>query len=682
MFDSPDKAEQYLNDNMSAGSTVNQTVGTRTFINRCMYEGIQWLGGGLEVTQVGQTGRRPTNWNPDSNKLVATINRITKLIHETSAATFPDRIELECPQGDRDTGIESSMHARVMESAANAMVDFTGYTEAARTANFRRCIDGTHGLGWDIMLRSREIALRNGGTEKVEDQVLRAFTFDSMQLTLDPLNQKLDLADHEYVIHSKVWPVEKIRRGLGIELRPDDLQTCGELMGMELYANAFSMNRLYANMALFSRTKGARVHQMHVKDEHGRFSTMLIGVRVPGKAIQWVNFDNQESPFGGCGMPLMLLHGYRRPDSMWSVSDVAMLKDDQDRLNLLNTFFYRMLQKNAGAQWLVAEEALKGQDPDEFKSQFNNAVYGLITHKMGTKDRPIPPPELVPYPAPQPFVQESIQQNTADMREQVHRPDITAGGYKTHTTNQTYQSALQGANQVLGNRTREDLTRHEWLNFVGLGTVVKLAQEGSPSILGALQRAGFDEQDFAVIAQADAYYPVSELRMRESSIKYESKEQKEDRLWKAVQLQVETDPMSVRMTLAEMETPMSQNDKTFYVAAQKTTQQILAGMEWQPFQLGEYESMFLAQFRRGMFDRRAANDPATRARLDRAITVQMQFGLAQKQAQAMAENPQPAQPPPGQAQEQPPEQEGPSEADLSQILGAIQKGSTAQPVAA
>lgn len=681
MFANPKEAEQFVDDTWNAGSMPRQALGSRTFVNRCMVEGIQWLGNGLDLQMNTGTNRRVTNWNPDSPQIVATINRITKLIHETSAATFPDRIELEIPPGDRDTGIEGAMKATVMEAVANAMVDCTGYISAAREANYRRCIDGTYCMGWDIVVNDRELKLRNGGTTTVQDQVLRAIAFPSTELTLDPLQQKPDLQDHEYVIHSRVWPVEKLRRMFGIQIDDNDLQTCGQLMGMEMYANAFTMNRLYANMALYSRTKGARVYQVHQKDEHGRFSTMLVGYKTV-KGWQWINFENQQTPFGGCGLPMMMLHGYRRPDSMWSVSDVAMLKDDQDRLNLLNTFFYRILQAHAGAQWLIPKKSMKGQDSDEFKSQFNNRVGGAIEYDTGP-DNKNPPPQLVRYADPPQFIQESIARGQADMREQVHRPDITQGATKTHVPNSSYQAALQGANQVLGNRIREDLTRHEWLLNVGLGTTVKLAQEGSPSILGNLQRAGLDEQDFAIVASSDPYYPVQEIRVRESSIKYESSEQKEERLWKAVQLQTVTDPMKVRMALAALDTPLDGDDKAFFQAAQKATTRIIMGEEWQPYQLGEYTGMFLTAFRRAMGGTQAVRDPEVRARLDRAINAQMMYENVATQQQAMAENPQPPeQETPQETQQEGGQEEGPSEADLGQLLQAIQAGSTQEAASA
>lgn len=685
-FDRPEQAQQFLDEAVNADAPVSNIRSRNTLINRCMVEGQQWIPYNGTSGFGGNDPNRPryTNMNPDTTQLIATINEITKLVHETSAMGFMDRLELEIPPGDLATDIEASRKATVMEAATNAMVNFTGYVSSARDSNYRRCVDGTYCMGWDIVINKRPMNLRGGGTELVDDQVLKAFSFPSTELTLDPANQKRELNEHDYVIHSSVWPVQKLRRGLGVEVNEAELQTCGELMGNELYANAISAGLLYANMVLYSRTKGARVFQIHKKDEHGRFSSMLVGYRTGRREMKWVNFDNQDTPFGGCGLPFVMFHGYRRPESMWSVSDVSMLKDHQRRLNLLNTFFYRMLQSHAGAQWLISQNSMKSKDSDESKNQFNNRVYGQVVYDPGTKDRPNPPPQLVKYADPPPFIQQAIERGREEMRDQVHRPDITAGGTKTHVPNSSYQSALQGANQVLGGRSREDITAHEWMLNVGLGTVVKLAQEGSPSILGHLQRAGLDESDFAALSQADPYYPVDSIVVRESSIKYESKEQKEERLWKAVQLQAMPDPIKLRMALAALGIPLDEDDKDFFQFAQKATQGILMGQEWQPIQLGEYASMFITSFQRAIFSKRAQNDPETRDRLDRAINSQMQAVNTATQAQATAE--QPIVPPEENPQEQQAEggqEEGPSEADLGQLLQAIQAGSQqGQPAAA
>lgn len=684
-LDNPKQAQQFLDDQVSAYKSVGQTLATRVAVNRCMYEGAHWIAGGGDPTPSSSLGRLWTNWRPDSNKLVATLNRIPKLIQECAAATFPDRLDVDAIPGNRDTSSSAAYDAETLSSATNAMIDNTGYVKAARTANFRRSVDGTHGIAWGLRNETRTVKLRSGGEQEVPDQVMRAVSFDSMKLTLDPFVQEMDLSDHNFVIFSEVWPVDRIRRELGLQLDEQDLMTCGQLLTSEMMFNILSQGRLYTNLPMFSKTKGARVHQIHVKDDEGRFSTMLVGVRTQARDVQWINFDNQASPFGGCGLPMTLLHGYPRTDSMWSVSDVAMLKDDQDRLNLLGTFFFRQLQRNASWQWRASRDAMDGMDPDDFKNQFNNYIAGLVTYKQGTRDRPVDKPELVEYPAPQPFVQEAIGMYQEEMRGQVHRPDITIGATKSHVSNQTYQTAMNSANQVLGNRTREDVTRHENMLMIGLGTLCTLAQRHSPSALQMLERAGFDEQDYAVIAGADPCQPAGEIRVRESSVKYQTSEQKEARLWNAVQNQA-IPAMDLRMALADMDIAIGDNDRMFFIEAQKAAERVLGGEQWQPMLLGEYAPMFIASFNRAMFDKRVRQDPGARMRLDMAVQGQKQFDLQVQQQEAIAQQP-PAPPTPPTADAvgaQPPEEEGPSEADLGQLLNAIKAGAmggSPQPMA-
>lgn len=675
-------AAEALREKIEQAKTTNQTIAARIAICRCFDEGIQWIGQYLGSSQFNSvTGRRPmmTNWNPNSSEIVATVNRVSKLTQETTAATFPDKMEVEADPGDRDTGMEASLGAQVGEALCNWMIDWTSYVPSARTCNHRRVIDGTHVLGWGMKAQTRERKLRSGGTETVNDKVLTSFCTDSANFYLDPGCQELDLHQHEEVVWANVWTLDKLRREWGVEIDEKNCRTMGELMAMELHYNTLSQNRLYTQLPLFSKTKSVRVYQMHSKGPDGDFPTMLLGYDDPTKKeTTFVNWDEQETPFGFHGLPFTMFHGHRRPDSMWSRSDVAMLKDDQERLNLVATLFKRMLKNNAGLQWLASKGAVVGKDEDNWKDQFNNAVGGVIMYEAGNKDRPVAEPRLVQYPPPQQGMQEIIRGYDQDMRGQVHRPDITVGATKTHVPDRTYQSALQSADQVLGNRTSEDLDRHENHLTVGLGTIIKLVNEGNPSVLACLHRAGFDETDYQAIAREDPRYLSYTIRVRESSIKYQSPSQKEQRMWNAVQNQA-IDPKKLRRGLAALDIAVDEDDKAMYENARRAAVEVLMGREWQGELLGDFSDMFTIAFQRAMFDRRAKKDPETYARLQRAIENQTKFDLAQQKMTAQAQNPQPPQPqeaPQDQGQED--QQEGPSEADLGSLLNAIQQGSTAQ----
>jgi hypothetical protein len=649
------KADQFERDATNAAMGVTSNLTMSVAVNRCMHDGAHWIMQQFEGGRNGTLGRKYTNWNPNSANLYATANRVPKLIQEVAAATFPDRLEAEVLPPPGNSGIRGSNSARVLERLVNAAIDSTGYVSAARMANFRRCIDGTYGVG--LRLKTGRVGVGSAGA--MEDDVgLSAFTFDCTRLVTDPYCQELDLDKHEWVIYREVWSAEKIKRELGLDLKPDDLATIGQLCASEMEISKVSGGRLYANLWQYSQTKGAVVSQVHIKDDYGRWSVMLVGVRPMKGESKWVNLENPESPFGFDGLPLTLLHGYPRPESMWSLSDAAMLKDDQDKLNLIQTLFFRILVKHAGYQWLVPQEALPGDDLDNFKSFASNTVGGVVTYKSPTRDRPFNPPQLLKYPDPPPFIQQMAQMYEGEMREQVHRPDITMGATKSHVPDSSYQSAMRAANQVLGNRVRDDVTRHERLLKVALGTIVKLAKAGSPGTLASLARAGFGPADFAVIAETDEKYPACEVRVRDSSIKYESKEDKERRLWAAVQAQVMSAPQ-VRLAMAQMDTPIDQADKDFADKADEAANRVLAGEEWQPVSLGEYTDMFLTAFRRARLDWRA--DESAMNRLDAAI--QSQLMLVSQEQQMLA--------PQAQQQTPAPDEQQPSEADLATLVAAI-----------
>lgn len=679
LYNNEREAADWIVEQVKAYEPMRYYAGRQIGINRCMFTGKQWVTEDMLFSTFNELGRHLTNYNPDTNKLRIVLNRINRFIHEVAAATFPDEIEYDVSPSERDVGPEAAMTASVLNDVLDVAIDQMRFTEAARACNYKRCIDGLFGIGLAVKREQREVA------RKMEDDfAVSVFPFDFHRLILDPASQDLDLWLHDFVIYRDVWTINKIRRELGVTLDPDQLKTVGQLMPLEMAMNRLSQNRLYTYLREFSQTKGAFVYQVHVRDENKRFPTMLIGYDSGENNPTWVNFDNQESPFGGNGLPFMLLHAYREPDVMISQSDVALLKPDQDRINLLSTMFFRVLQKYSGFQWLVQKETMPGDGVDDYKSMFNNYVGGVIEYKGSpSRDRVYNPPQLVNYPTPQPFLQEAIgMYQERDMPAQIHRPPITVGETKSHVPNRTFQDALQQAGQVLGNRQREDTYRYEEFGKVILGTYVNLAQKGYPSVLVQLRRAGFDAADFAILEQVDPHYPACDVRLAENSIRFRSTEQKEESLNTAAQLQMISQE-EYRMAKADLDAPLTEEDRLFDTAAKKEAVEVLLGAPWVPRSLGKATPFFLSAFQRAMFDRRAKLDPSAMQRLNDAVSMMMATANAEMQQRVLAENPQPAQP----QQQSQPQQEMPSEVNIADLITSLNSGggsamSGAQPAAA
>jgi hypothetical protein len=672
-LESPEKATKALEEACRAFEPSRFYLGRTVSVNRCMFTGKHWITEEM-LYKYDTLGRHLVNLNPDTPKLRITLNRIPRFIHETAAATFPEMLEFRVTPPERDVGPEASLRASAQEDALAVAVDKTGFLDVARDANYRRCIDGVYGIGINVNFEGRKIG------EAVEDDcIVKAFEFDAHQLTLDPENNNLDLWNHEYVIFRDVWTASKIRRVYGVDLDESKLKSCGELMPIEMMAHTLSQNRLYSWLATYSETKGAIVYQVHLKDESGRFGRMLVGVDDGTFKTTWLNIDNQESPYGGCGMPFMLLHGYREPDVWISQSDVSLLKNDQDQINLLRTMFARIHQKHAGFQWMVAKGSMIGDGPDDFRSQFRNYVGGVIEFDPGNRDNPKPAPQLVQYPAPHPYLQDVISvHQERDMPAQVHRNPITGGATKSHVPDSTFQSALQAASQVLGNRLLEDKRRYEKFSEMLLGTYVKLVHKGSPSVLSQLRRDGFDATDFAMIHETDPYYPACGIKLTDRSIRYRSIEQKEQSLNEAAQLQM-ISPEDYRLGRAALDSPITEDDRFYASQADKWAMRVLLGEEWQPRSLGKATGFFVASFQRATLDRRTEVDPTAIERLNNAIMSMMAMQNAEMAAQAEAQQPQQAQ----QAA-QPQQAEMPQEVDLAALITSLSGGGgqMAQPAAA
>lgn len=670
----PNEASQFVTDAVKSYEPMRAHIGRTVGVNRCMFTGRHWISeemmyrydtGGRHLL-----GRSRDDMNPDTPKLRVTLNRIPRFIHEVAAATFPDMIEFDVRPPDRDSGPEASNLAHVIESMLVSAVDCTGFLNVAREANYRRCIDGLHGIGISVFRQDRMV-----GKVVEPDCVVKAFAFDAHRLILDPAHQELDLWDHEYVIYRDVWTITKIQRELGVKLDPTNLRKVAELMPLEMAMSDLSQGRLYTWLKDYSETKGAFVYQVHIKDEAGRFPTMLIGIDTgDGKntGINWINFDNQESPFGGNGLPFMLLHGYREPDNMVSQSDVRMLKADQDNINLLRTMFARVHQKQAGFQVVVAKGSMDGDGTDDYRAQFNNYVGGVIEYDPGRKDKPLPPPFFMQSPPPSPYLQDVISlHQERDMPSQIHRAQITAGATKSHVPDSTFQSALQQAGQVLGNRQREDSLRYEKFATVLCGTYVKLVQQGVPSALVQLRRAGFDATDFAVLQNVDPRYAPCEIRLTDRSIRFRSVEQKEEGLNTAAQLQMIT-PEEYRKAKADLDAPLTTQDGLYSSKAKKAAMRVLLGEEWIPRSLGNATPFFLDAFRDAMLDRRAETDPRALLRLDQAVQSMLALANMEMQQQQMAQTP----PPPPSAAGQPDQgqQEMPQEVNVADLITSLSSG--------
>lgn len=652
----------------------------------CYYEGVQWIymGGSIGSPTMG---RLFTSFNPDRTQLRVTANKITRNTVKVAAQTEPTLINVDIKPPDRDLGPQSVMTAQVMESAALALLDHAAFLGPRKVANMRRCIMGDYAIGLGIEYGTRTISM-NGKSVDMPDARLKVFTAHPTEFVLDPFQESQDLCDHEYVWWRRPWTYDKIKRHYpDVKLEESECRTVGELVTAQMQLNDLSDGRLFSQYRRHSKTKGAMVWQGHVKDETGGFRQMFIVIDKGGNNMAgtddmiWVNEDNPVSPFGGYGLPWGMYHSAKRADSMWSVSDVWLQIDDQNRLNLISTLKFRWYQKSAGFKLLIDKQTIRDQGaPESMKNTWTNQVGGLVEwDSRGNRFAHEPKVMMVPLPPTQ-LAEEELN-HINQMQQQLQIADVNFGFAKSHVPDATNQSLIEQAGQAANVRVKEDIETDAKFISTMLGTAIGLARQQSPSILGCLRNAGLDDEDMRLFLESDPNDIGVKVMVRESSIRNRSPEGRRNDLNTALQLQaIPVD--QVRMAYAaDLDTPITNSDGYMQQMAAKAAMEVLTGAEWQALPLGEYTSFFVQAFRNAMFDKRARRDPGSRQRLEMAIQSQEQASALH----ALASNPQfladqataaqPAQQ--GQPQEQPAPQTIGEALGLARGSNATQASATA-----
>jgi hypothetical protein len=189
-------------------------------------------------------------------------------------------------------------------------------------------------------------------------------------------------------------------------------------------------------------------------------------------------------------------------------------------------------------------------------------------------------------------------------------------------------------------RVREDIERHEEMLRNLQGTMIRLAKMGNPSTLKILERAGFDGADMQAFAAQDENDPPCCIKIRESSVKYRSNEEKKQDLMFGVQSQAISATEYRRAMASDLDTPLTQDDAFMGKEANRAAMRCLAGRPWQPIPLGQYQEQFIMAFRKALLSPRAMQNPQIGQLLIVAIQSQMQVGQIEMQ---MSQPPQPEQ---------------------------------------
>jgi len=616
----------FIEDGIRAHEQVRSILARNMGTMMCYFEGVQWLTENWMSWTNTSEGRRYLNYNPDAGKLRVTLNRTTRYTLKAAAATWPENLYVSVAPPDRDYGVESLVDAQVFEDLGNVTVDHTGYLEARRMANYRRSIAGTWGVGFNRC--AQRVVVKMEGEEEYETDAVRmkAFDFCPLRLTVDPGCQERELHKHEYVGYSQAWTAAKIKRVLGITLPEDKLRPISDIHALEYKIHEASGRRLFSDIARYSQTKGALVHEWYCKDDAGRFSRRYVAI--DGTEGEKRVVVNGQSEYACDGLPFALLHGHPRADSMWSVGDVAMQKTDQDIVNLLESLNSRIVQKNAGYQWVVNRKLFaRSVSEENIRERFNNGVGGVIITDPQTSDRNLQPPQLVATPPPQPVLLDWSARSQDQMREQVFRAEGNMGQTKSHVPDASFRAALEAADQVLGIRVSDDLTTDRRMIGLAAHTVAKDVERGDPSVLKTLtKRDGFTEEDLMSVVRVATTSRNFVIKLSEGSVRFRSYAAKKNDLAEGVNAQA-VGPSDYRKTMADdLDSPIFSDDRYMIAEIRRSVAGLLRGQPWEPLSLGPvWGDWCVNELRKARVSREARANPAIAAGVDEAIAYQEQM---------------------------------------------------------
>lgn len=634
-FANKQELQAFLDTAVSAAygyrTTLSQVVGKC----ECYFEGLQYINAyGMDRFVNTSTGRLLTRWNPDLPSLRVTHNHVTEKVSVAAAATYPTSFDASVEPPIRDQGVSATVVAQTLEDTIKATVKHSNLLDVAQDANLRRCIAGTYGIGLAIKHTMRPVKMGEQ-TMTLPSKQLVAFDVHPTRFILDPYITSRDLRQHDYVIYYDVWTIDKLRSVYpNVKWNPDDMDTIGKLTPYEQALSTLSGSRLFEKYRVYSQTKGAIVFQVHRKDETGRFGEYYVAVKGNTKDIEWINEGDSVSPFGGDGLPFVLLHGNRRANSTWSIGDVSMIMDSQDMLNLTYTMIFRHLQKFTNPQYVVDQRWFAGMkgSKEDWRNQFTNQVGGVITGSPSSMDKSIMPPQVLNGTPPQPVLLDLADRSSFKMRADTFRTEMnTGGGSKSHVPFNTTQLLMQEGDRVLAIRTTEDIKAYEQILTVLLGTQIKHVQEQSVGTLAMLDEEGFDQQDVSVLLEADPYYPACGIKLDESSVRYTSVNERRQTLTSALTAQAIT-PDVYAQGMAELDQALTLQDKYMKQQIDKRVNRCVLGEPWMPMPMGQYNTWCINSLTRAQFDDRVAMDPMAQNRIAQAIQAQQQMMMQEQMA--------------------------------------------------
>lgn len=571
--------------------TWRAQVRTKADLNRLLVLGCQWSTAPNSVPlqfKSALAGYQTTREIP--GPIRAVVNRMAPNVIRVAAALQPESLSVDALPPVGSSGAGSAEMAHGVAYAANAATECGWLVEEARNASFERVIAGLHGLGWRIAM-----------TPDATSRRLEAFDFDASDLILDPNRKDRDLRRHDFVGLSSILTLEHAKRLYGEKaVGPMDNEkapTIASVAPAQVTYGLASGGLLYPRLAAAADRKCVVTLSLFFKGRDGRFDRMYLCLVQPGTGQRvCINFQNPDNPFGGCGMPLGLLRGHRRPGgALLAISDADMMRDDQTKLNIVASVIQRQLRESAQrVTRLIPAQVFKDADPGRVRTQLESGV--VVMDGRADRDTYSGIQQLV-HPGPDYNLWTLLKDMEDQVRTQASISDFRVGRLKSHVTNEQAAAASASADLPHDQMLGEDIkVVYEPLIQVGAGTVLRMLNDVTPDIgiVRTMLQMGASERTIGTLAEdADPYAPPARLTIPRDSLSPRSKERRRAEAAEMAAAQQMSAP-EYRYLLAEpLGMPATPTDRLLIRRARTVADRVLRGAAFQPEPLGPVGMEFM-----------------------------------------------------------------------------------------
>lgn len=585
------------------------------------------------------------DYDPHSQEMRVTDNKIAPLVRQAKARTKATRIEAHVTPPRHQRGIDATSLARVSQNTLNGLDESIGMTRAARHASDHRWLAGSSLIVALMSQKGNEVSADvatypDGSPISINDQWVRWQSGCLCDLIWEPWNLSPDLNDHSVLIYEQILTVRRFTQIYGpldqFGIKADHLPTIAQLAPHYGAAGNIGGTNLFTNYKSMSTAKAIRASMLiesDPKDPTFWPEMYLILETNPTSGsfgsptdMTVTNIDNPRNPYGHHGRPIFKLDAFTTGDSVWSWGLPSILMTDQDMVNILRSLEFQQLTNVIHGMWLVDTRT---QSREKFSQDLAQGIGGILTYNSAQDARP---PQWV---TPQTGVANSefvtlIGELSMGMDGKAHISQAMKGAMKTHVPEDLAKRAFEEGGVVFDDIVQSDKITYSDALKTTLGTIRRVAERPNRMLARLRQQHGFTSTDLATLLDLDPRWISLNVMVREQSIVQRSVQERMMKLNESLALGVISPEEYVLEMADELERPVTAAQGREIHFLRTMMNRIMDGSPFNGLPGVDF-NMFLIVARSAQYgvDLQEQDGLRRYALIERAIEVQRQIALEQ-----------------------------------------------------